>query len=335
MFITMKRIIMPFALVVSVLLGACTLKHTPPTKTTAGQPYDVVVICADEQWRGDLSYAVCDLLEEPLPGLTRPEGYFNIVKQTTMQRATDIDKMYPNLLALSINPAVDEATYSVTKNVYARPQSVVTVTAPTVPAAIEFLAAAEDTLREELLRGERNNSNNYYAQNPASLLMADFEEHMGVEMLIPANFYKATTREKELLWYIRDYPSRAQYIFAFKMPCEPMLSEDMQAFSSLNDINRMFSTISSKGADGSYMRISTEPESLSLRKGVEINGRTWNEIRGWWEVANDFMGGPFVAFENIDNASGEMMVVVFGLYAPEDSQRNLLRELENLIYTVK
>ena len=326
---------MPFALVVSVLLGACTLKHTPPTKTTAGQPYDVVVICADEQWRGDLSYAVCDLLEEPLPGLTRPEGYFNIVKQTTMQRATDIDKMYPNLLALSINPAVDEATYSVTKNVYARPQSVVTVTAPTVPAAIEFLAAAEDTLREELLRGERNNSNNYYAQNPASLLMADFEEHMGVEMLIPANFYKATTREKELLWYIRDYPSRAQYIFAFKMPCEPMLSEDMQAFSSLNDINRMFSTISSKGADGSYMRISTEPESLSLRKGVEINGRTWNEIRGWWEVANDFMGGPFVAFENIDNASGEMMVVVFGLYAPEDSQRNLLRELENLIYTVK
>ena len=331
----MKRIIMPFALVVSVLLGACTLKHTPPTKTTAGQPYDVVVICADEQWRGDLSYAVCDLLEEPLPGLTRPEGYFNIVKQTTMQRATDIDKMYPNLLALSINPAVDEATYSVTKNVYARPQSVVTVTAPTVPAANEFLAAAEDTLREELLRGERNNSNNYYAQNPASLLMADFEEHMGVEMLIPANFYKATTHEKELLWYIRDYPSRAQYIFAFKMPCEPMLSEDMQAFSSLNDINRMFSTISSKGADGSYMRISTEPESLSLRKGIEINGRTWNEIRGWWEVANDFMGGPFVAFENIDNAKGETMVVVFALYAPEDPQRNLLRELEHLIYTLK
>lgn len=331
----MKRIITLVALVASTLLGACTVKNTTPTKTTAGQPYDVVVICADEQWRGDLSYAVCDLLEEPLPGLTRPQGYFNIVKQTSMQRATDIDKMYPNLLALSINPAVTEATYSVTKNVYARPQSVVTITAPTVSAAVEFLAAAEDTLREEFERGERNNSNNYYAQGPAKQLMEDFEKHMGVEMLIPANFYKATTREKDLLWYIRDYPSRAQYIFAFKTPCEPMLSDEMQAFSSLNDINRMFSTISSKGAEGSYMRISTEPESLSLRKGIEINGRTWNEIRGWWEVANDFMGGPFVAFENIDNAKGETMVVVFGLYAPEDPQRNLLRELEHLIYTLK
>ena len=189
--------------------------------------------------------------------------------------------------------------------------------------------------REEFERGERNASNSYYAQRPAEQLMEDFKSHTGMEMVIPAGFFKATTREESLLWYIRDYPSRAQYIFAFKTPCEPMLSDEMQAFSSLNDINRMFSTISSKGADGSYMRISTEPESLSLRKGIEINGRTWNEIRGWWEVANDFMGGPFVAFENIDNAKGETMVVVFGLYAPEDPQRNLLRELEHLIYTLK
>lgn len=326
---------MLLALVASIIMSGCTIKPAPAKKTTAGQPYDVVVVCADDKWRGDLSYAVCDLLEEPLPGLTRPQGYFNIVKQVSPERATDIDKMYPNLLVLSVNPAVSEATYSVAKNLYARPQTVITVTAPSVPAAQEFIAAATDTLREEFERGERSNSNNYYAQGPAEQLMADFKEHLGVEMLIPANFFKATTREKELLWYIRDYPSRAQYIFAFKTPCEPMLSEEMQAFSSLNDINRMFSTISSKGADGSYMRISTEPESLSLRKGIEINGRTWNEIRGWWEVANDFMGGPFVAFENIDKASGEIMVVVFGLYAPEDPQRNLLRELEHLIYTLK
>lgn len=323
------------ALLTTIFFGACTLKSTPPVKTTAGQPYDVVVVCDDESWRGDLSYAVCDLLEEPMPGLTRPQGYFNIVKQVSPQRATDIDRLYSNMLVLSINPVVSEATYSVSKNLYARPQTVITLTAPSVPAAVEFLAAAEDTLREEFERGERNNSNSYYAQNPASLLVDDFRKHMGVEMLIPANFYKATTREKDLLWYIRDYPSRAQYIFAFKFPCDPILTEDMQAFQSLNDINRMFSTITSKGAEGSYMRISSEPESLSVRRDVEINGRTWNEMRGWWDVANDFMGGPFVAFENIDKAKGETLVVVFALYAPEDPQRNLLRELENLIYTIK
>jgi hypothetical protein len=165
--------------------------------------------------------------------------------------------------------------------------------------------------------------------------MADFEEHMGVEMLIPANFYKATTREKELLWYIRDYPSRAQYIFAFRMPCDPSLGQDMQALSALGALDTMFSTISSKGADGSYMRISSEPQSMHITYDVEINGRRWTEMRGWWEVAHDFMGGPFVAYANVDVDNQETLVIAFGLYAPEDPQRNLLRELEHLIYTLK
>lgn len=322
-------------LAASMLFGACTVKNTTSKKTTAGEPYDVVVVCDDNVWRGDLSYAVCDLLEEPLPGLTRPQGYFNIVKQVTPKGATDIDKMYPNLLVLSVNPAVNEATYSVSKNVYARPQTVVTITAPSVASAVEFVAEAEDALREEFERGERNNSNNYYAQGPAEQLMADFKAHTGMEMLIPANFFKATTREKDLLWYIRDYPSRAQYIFAFKTPCDPSLPDDMQALSAMGAINTMFSTISSKGASGSYMRISSEPQSMAVTYDVDINGRMWTEMRGWWEVANDFMGGPFVGFVNVDKEASEALVIVFGLYAPEDPQRNLLRELEHLIYTVK
>jgi hypothetical protein len=330
----MKRFIMLWALV-AMFLGGCTVKPAPAKKNTAGQPYDVVVVCAEDVWRGDLSYALCDLLEEPLPGLTRPQGHFNIVKHVTPERASNIDKMYPNLVVVSVNPAVSETTYALSKNLYARPQSVITLTAPTVASAIEFVEANAATLREELERGERNNSNNYYAQNPATLLMADFEEHMGVEMLIPANFFKATTREKELLWYIRDYPSRAQYIFAFRMPCDPSLTEDMQALSALGALDKMFSTITSKGAEGSYMRISSEPQSMYITPDVEINGRQWTEMRGWWEVANDFMGGPFVSYVTVDAAASEALVIAFGLYAPEDPQRNLLKELEHLIYTVK
>ena len=47
------------------------------------------------------------------------------------------------------------------------------------------------------------------------------------------------------------------------------------------------------------------------------------------------MGGPFVGYVTIDEATSEALVVMFALYAPEDPQRNLLRELEHLIYTTK
>ena len=165
--------------------------------------------------------------------------------------------------------------------------------------------------------------------------MEDFKGHTGMEMVIPAGFFKATTREESLLWYIRDYPSRAQYIFAFKTPCDTTLPEDMQALSVMGAINTMFSTISSKGAEGSYMRISSEPQSMYITPDISINGREWMEMRGWWEVANDFMGGPFVGYVTIDEATSEALVILFGLYAPEDPQRNLLKELEHLIYTIE
>ena len=83
------------------------------------------------------------------------------------------------------------------------------------------------------------------------------------------------------------------------------------------------------------MRLSNEPQSLTITSEVAINGRQWMELRGWWEVSGDFMGGPFVGYVTVDSATSEALVVMFALYAPEDPQRNLLRELEHLIYTTK
>jgi hypothetical protein len=58
-------------------------------------------------------------------------------------------------------------------------------------------------------------------------------------------------------------------------------------------------------------------------------------LRGWWEVNNDFMGGPFVSYSTLDETTNEITTIMFALYAPEEGQRNPLRELEHLIYTIK
>ena len=331
----MKRIILNSIICALVLLlGGCRTKSSLPESNTMGKAYDVVVLCNDDVWRGDLSYAVCDMLEERAPGLTRPEGYFNIVKQATPASATELDKKYANLLVISVNSAVTEATYSISKNVYARPQTIITITAPSTEAATAFVKAATESIRAEFEKAERNNSNRVNSARPAEQLMEDFEAHTGMEMVIPAYFYKATTRDKELLWYIRDFPKRADYIFAFTTPVDTTMPEDMQALSVMSAIDNKLATISSKGANHSYMRLSNEPSSMSFTPDVLIAGRKWLEIRCWWEVANDFMGGPMVAFVNVDAATAKATVIMFALYAPEDPQRNLLRELEHLVYTI-
>lgn len=329
---TMKRFIYTFIIAaMTFAVCGCTVKSDAPSKNTAGENYDVVVVCSDETWRGDLSYAVCDLLEAPTPGLTRPQGLFNIVKQVAPDKASNIDMMYGNLLVININTAVTEPSFSVEKNVYARPQTVVIITAPTVTSATAFVTTAADAIREVLEDGERKKSNGYYAQRPAEELMADFKATTGFDMLIPQSFFKATTADKSLTWYLRDYPTKAQYIFTYEsVYTDP---EDMTPKWLMMSLDNKLSSITSKGAVGSYLGVNEQAPVYATT--VERGGREWVELRGWWEVNNDFMGGPFVSFSSVDEADDKILTIMFALYAPEDPQRNLLRELEHLFYTLK
>lgn len=326
----MKRYILPFvALVLLFFSMSCTTKRTAPVKSTIGDPYDMLIMCDDAVWSGELATAVCDLVEEDIEGLTRPQAHFDIVKQIEPGEASELDKKYGNILILSINPSVEEPTMEIIRNRYAYPQTIVVVSAGNQASATEFITASALDIRDVFETARRKQSNNYYAGHPADQLIEDFKQHTGLDMLIPANFYKATTRDKELLWYIRDYPNKAQYIFAFSYPYTD--ADDLTAEWLMRTLDNRLATISSKGAVGSYMGVNENGPAVV--RDIVIGNREWVELRGWWEVNNDFMGGPFVSFSTLDEASQQITTVMFAIYAPEDPQRNLLRELEYLIYT--
>ena len=108
----------------SLLAVGCTTRSTTPDKTTAGKSYDMFILASDELWQGDLRFAVCDALEADAPGLTRPEGYFNIVDWRNPDNATAVDLKYGNILKLAVEPTIVEPIFSVAQNVYARPQTI-------------------------------------------------------------------------------------------------------------------------------------------------------------------------------------------------------------------
>jgi hypothetical protein len=59
------------------------------------------------------------------------------------------------------------------------------------------------------------------------------------------------------------------------------------------------------------------------------------ELRGLWDVENDFMGGPYVSYTFADNES-EYIITVFGyVYNPNKDKRNLLRQVEAILYSTK
>ena len=83
----------------------------------------------------------------------------------------------------------------------------------------------------------------------------------------------------------------------------------------------------------SYM--STEKRFYQTFNVLEHNGNYASEMRGLWRVENDFMGGPYVSLAELD-ATNQRVVVAFGyVYAPSKDKRNLLRQVEAMIYSLE
>jgi hypothetical protein len=330
---TMRTSTIIITLLALLTFTGCRVKSGPEAKTTVGRDYQVVVICDNDAWSGDLSTAVCDLLEEDIPGLVRPESQFDIVKQVSSQEATDADKRHGILFVIKLTPSNDAPSYKLTSDIYAHPQLIITLTASNVEQAVEYIESHTAELREIMMASEREEALKSAKGKPAKQLMADFKENTGYTMLIPANFSKANPADKSITWYIRDYKNKAQYIFAFKTDYNPDASIATESSEIVNAINAKFNTISSKDVNGSYMQIDQyRPVAADL---IEVNGQAMLELRGCWEVAHDYMGGSFTAYTIFDPTTSSATIIVYALYAPEDAHRNLMREMEALIYTLE
>ena len=67
---------------------------------------------------------------------------------------------------------------------------------------------------------------------------------------------------------------------------------------------------------------------------VKIGDRAWIEMRGLWDVENDFMGGPFVSYTTVNEQTGRVLTLDCYVYSPKYGKRNYLRALEHLVYLI-
>ena len=328
----MKRILIPFialVLCVTAFVG-CTVKPQHPAKTSIGMPYEAFVICDNAAWNSGIDSVVYRTLGARVLGLPRPESYFYVVDHKNPQQLTDMDRKYSNILSINLNAAYTEPTLQVHDNVYARPQTVVTLNASNADMAKEYLEAYAGEVCGLFEIGERNRSLAQSRRSSTPKLVAELKKHLGIEMHIPAGFARANSGDRSLLWFMRDYEKKAQYIFAF----ESQYTDEKDLTGEWLErmlINKLAVVHSDK--PGAYMTISQNAPIYWSE--LQINDRTWYEMRGCWEVTFDQMGGPFVSFSTLDTESQTIKTILFALYAPEEVQRGLMGELEYLIYTAK
>lgn len=308
-------------------------------KSAQGSPYEVLVVCDGKEWESALGKELRDLLETPVEMLNQTEPMFNVMRIT----ARDFKHLLPsyrNILKVLCSPDVAETSIVAQYDVVASPQIVLTFQGPSIEAMIDYLKANGASLLQVLEMAERNRTIEYAKKQGAKALEKIVEKAFQVDMNIP-NGYLFRAESEDFVWASNEYPVASQGFFLYSHPFKGKTSLTTEA---LVKVRNEFAKRIPGPSEGSFMttvkRIPNIEDNgyvdfMPQRKVVKINGRDWIELRGFWEVENDFMGGPFVSYTTLDTRSGRLLTLDCYVYSPKYGKRNFLRPLEHLVYCVE
>ena len=322
------RVILIVALAV-VMIG-CDAFHrlSGDGRTSQGAPYEVIVVCKNDVWNSSAGDTLRYFLRQPVPTNNQYEPLYDVMR-VAPENFKNLLERHRNVLKLLVDPTVENTGIGVQYDVTSKPQIVMLAQAPSVEALTNLLAENGENLVQVLESAERDRTIDFGKRYGTAELEKIINEKFGVKMHIPKG-YSLRNATDDFLWASYEFPTASQGFFIYTYPYEGPKSLSVKALTAAR--NKFAAKIPGP-SDGSYMTTLAEYEPD--HRVVRIEGRLWVEMRGLWDVANDFMGGPFVSYSTVDTATNQVFTIDCYVYSPKLGKRNFLRQLEHLVYMVE
>ena len=320
------RYILPLMAMV-VVFGCDAFKSITSVNSTPahGSPYERIVVCDHKEWKGELGDSLRAILTTPIQYINTKEPIFDVLRILPNGFDRLISK-HRNILKVLVDPKIEKAEIVIQYDVSASSQIVVTLQAPTQELAAEYLSENRETLVSLLEKTERDRIVNYAANYNELGIKNVIKSKFGFDMNVPKGYVLADSTA-DFMWARYEYPTASQGFFIYSYPYtnKSQLTEKM-----LVDARNTFATKIPGPSAGSFM---TTAFTLDYQAFV-LNDRHWIELKGFWDVDGDFMGGPFVSYTTIDKLNKRVITIDGYIFSPKDHKRNYLRGVENLIYMV-
>ena len=287
-----------------------------------------MVVIDKECWEGDLGNEVRGLLAGDCPYLATREPLYDLSNVNPAAFA-DIFKVHRNIILFQINPQVAESGVVYKTDVWARTQCVIQVSAVSESAAVELVRAQGARIAAFIEQAERNRVIGNTLLYEEGSISAQVREVMHGSPHFPIG-YKLKKRSESFVWVADEKQYTNQGVLIYRYPAKGD-STDFQVENIIANRNRILQDNVPGMFEGTYMTTSEFiPPSVSF---VRYKGRDFAETRGYWEVYNDYMGGPFVSHSFYTPDGRFVMVEEAFVYAPKYDKRQYLRQVEALLYS--
>lgn len=319
---------MPLAIFLLCFLAACTndrkklmLAHSK------GQPSEVLVVISEDLWNGSLGDTVRTVLTGDVMGLPQPEPCFRMLHISPDCFSQNF-RSISNILQVAIDPKVPKPTVGLAYNVYAQPQILVRLVAPSGIAAAEHLSQHGMQVLDLFLDAELAREASQLTRTHSKMIMRAVRRQFGYQVSVPEDL-QSVKHGTNFLWASSTAADNSLNFCIYTIPHLSANSLGENAMVLIRDSVMKHNVL---GPEPNQW-MATDRRSTMARSRT-VNGRRIFELRGLWEMEHAAMGGPFVSYAFDDTRRGVLVVAEGFVFAPGKEKRNAMRRLEAALRTV-
>lgn len=313
---------------VALAFSSCSDKKGVFTPTSSGRAYEILVVVNPDLWERPAGRALFDVLDTDVPGLPQSERSFRIM-YTDPRNYDSTLKLIRNIVIVDVQDIYTKASFKYAKDVYAAPQLILTIQAPNDAEFEKFVTANKQTIIDFFTRAEMNRQISQLEKKHNDYISTKVNSMFDCDIWLPAELTGSKVGE-DFFWAATNTATADQNFVIYSYPYT-----DKDTFTKEYFIHKRDSVLKANipgSKEGMFMV--TDSLMTDVRP-INVHGDYTMEARGLWRMKGDFMGGPFVSHTRLDKDNKRIITAEIFVYSPDKMKRNLVRQMEASLYTLK
>ena len=297
--------------------------------SVSGKAGEIIVVIDRDNWQGPLGAAVKEVLADECPYLVPREPMFTLANVLPAGFGK-MFQLHRNILIFNINPQIKEEKVIYRSDAWAHPQCVIQIDALSGESALAMVRENAEKLVGAYEQAERDRNIANAIRYEDTSVSAAVTAMLGGSPHFPTG-YVLRKDTGSFIWIGYDTASVLQDILVYKYPARGN-AEDFSLENLVAARNAVLKENVPARYENSYM--TTDESYLKPTVSyVKFRGLQFAQLRGWWDTVGDWMGGPFVSHAFYGPGAKEIYVLDAFVHAPGHDKRQLLRQVESIIYS--
>ena len=316
----MKKWIFFVIVIISCKEQQTKLRYLPDSNANINH---LTVVMPKKSWNGVLGNKTRSLLETPFEGLPFDEPQFTL-NYIPPKVFTGFARNSRNILWFVKDSL---AGFQLTEDLMAQPQVVAKVKGEDDEVQAYFLEDNIKLLKAVLTENERKEKLRRIKKS--STKDRHLHNRFKISLIYPTA-YNTVKDTNNFIWIQKEIPKGHMNLIAYSLSFEALRGNVKKRIPEIRD--SIGKTHIPGRLKGSYMitEKAYRPYFYKTQKG----GRLTYLTKGTWEVANDFMAGPFINYMIKDTLRKRWMVIEGFVFAPASNKRDQIFELNTILDTV-